>query len=93
LDGLPRGRWRAVAHAPADVGQVRLLRAARANLDFGADEKRIRTKIKVIDKSKGGLVFIHDPRLRTDALFIRTQSRIRADGSPSAQAPAPAQLT
>jgi hypothetical protein len=30
------------------------LRAARANRVFCADEKRIRTKNAVIDKSKGG---------------------------------------
>jgi hypothetical protein len=31
------------------------LRAARANRVFGTDEKRIRTKNTVMDKSKGGL--------------------------------------
>jgi len=31
------------------------LRAARANPIFGTDEKRIRTKNRVMDKSKGGL--------------------------------------
>jgi hypothetical protein len=31
------------------------LRAARANLVFCADEKRIRTENTVLDKSKGGL--------------------------------------
>jgi len=31
------------------------LRAARANRDFGTDEKRIRTKITVMDKRKNGL--------------------------------------
>jgi hypothetical protein len=31
------------------------LRAARANRDFCADEKRIRTEITVMDKSKDGL--------------------------------------
>jgi len=30
------------------------LRAPRANRDFCADEKRIRTEITVMDKSKGG---------------------------------------
>jgi hypothetical protein len=30
------------------------LRAPRANLVFGTDEKRIRTKNKVMNKSKGG---------------------------------------
>jgi hypothetical protein len=37
----------------ADVG-ARLLRAARANHVFGTDEKRIRTKNMVMDKSKVG---------------------------------------
>jgi len=44
------------------------LRAARANLDFGTDEKHIRTKIAVMDESKGGsglvLFKIVDPRGR-----------------------------
>jgi len=31
------------------------LRATRANRDFGTDEKRIRTKITVMDKSNNGL--------------------------------------
>jgi len=31
------------------------LRAARANPVFGTDEKRIRTKNRVMDKSKDGL--------------------------------------
>jgi hypothetical protein len=30
------------------------LRAPRANRDFGTDEKRIRTKITVMDKGKSG---------------------------------------
>jgi hypothetical protein len=34
------------------------LRAARANRDFCADEKRIRTEITVMDKSKDGLGLI-----------------------------------
>ncbi|MBI5911390.1 MAG: hypothetical protein HY848_15745 [Betaproteobacteria bacterium] len=69
-----------------DIGK-RPLRAARANLVFGTDEKRIRTKITVMDKSNNGFgfAFIRDPRLRTDVLFIRAQSTIRADGPPSAQ--------
>jgi hypothetical protein len=33
---------------------VRRLRALRANRGFGTDEKRIRTKTTVMDKSKGG---------------------------------------
>jgi hypothetical protein len=33
----------------------RVLRALRANHGFGADEKHIRTKSMVIDKSKGSL--------------------------------------
>ncbi|MFH1044200.1 MAG: hypothetical protein V1796_03935 [Pseudomonadota bacterium] len=61
------------------------MRALRANPVFGADEKRIRTKNRVMDKSKGSLGLIQDRRLRADVLFIRTQSAIRADGSPSAQ--------
>jgi hypothetical protein len=32
-----------------------------------------------------GVVFIQDRRLRTDVLFIRAQSTIRADGLSSAQ--------
>ena len=44
------------------------LRAARANRDFGTDEKHIRTKIAVMDKTKdalGLLLFkIDDPRGR-----------------------------
>jgi len=34
----------------------------------------------------GGLGLTQDRRLRADVLFIRTQSVIRADGSPAAQA-------
>jgi len=34
------------------------LRAARANRVFCADEKRIRTENTVIDKTKGGLVWL-----------------------------------
>jgi len=63
------------------------LRAARANRVFRADEKRIRAENTVIVNNKdsaGG--FIQDRRLRTDVLFIRAQSTIRADGTPSAQA-------
>jgi hypothetical protein len=33
-----------------------------------------------------GFAFVQDRRLRADVLFIRTQSAIRADGTPSAQA-------
>jgi hypothetical protein len=43
------------------------LRARRANRVFGTDEKRIRTKNTVMDKSKGGfgvLYKIGDPRGR-----------------------------
>ena len=41
-----------------------------------------------MDKSKGGLglAFIHDRRLRADRFIVRTQSAIRADGTPAAQA-------
>jgi hypothetical protein len=67
------------------------LRAPRANPVFGTDEKRIRTKNRVMDKSNNGLgvFFIQDRRLCADALFIRAQSAIRADGAPSAQALTP----
>jgi len=63
------------------------LRAARANRVFCTDEKRIRTENTVMDKNNNGLgvAFIRDRRLGTDALFIRAQSTIRADGPPSAQ--------
>jgi hypothetical protein len=53
----PRKFWRhSSKYRPtsADVGE-RPLRAPRANRDFGTDMKRIRTKITVMDKSKGGL--------------------------------------
>jgi hypothetical protein len=44
------------------------LRAARANRVFGTDEKRIRTKNTVMDKSKSGfgVVLIQDRRWRAD---------------------------
>jgi hypothetical protein len=63
------------------------LRAPRANRVFGADEKRIRTKNTVMEKTKGGFasVLIQDRRLSADVLFVRAQSAIRADGPPSAQ--------
>ena len=63
------------------------MRAPRANHVFGTDEKRIRTKYMVMDKSNHGLGsrFIQDRRLGADVLFIRAQSGIRADGAPSAQ--------
>jgi len=60
----PRGRDAVRASAAAAVRTTPVylgiideqpLRAARANLDFGTDEKRIRTKIKVMDKSNDGL--------------------------------------
>jgi hypothetical protein len=40
-----------------------------------------------MNKSKGGLglVLIQDRRLRVDSFIVRTQSAIRADGTPSAQ--------
>jgi len=49
------------------------LRAPRANRVFGTDEKRIRTKNAVLDKSKSGfgLVLIQDRRLCADTFFIR----------------------
>jgi hypothetical protein len=64
--------------------QLRPLRALPASLASGTDEKRIRTRSKVMDRSKGGLGLplaeIPDhARLR---FFIRPQSRIRADGTP-----------
>jgi hypothetical protein len=40
--------------APVNAG-IRPLRAPRANHVFGTDEKRIRTKNRVMDKSKNGL--------------------------------------
>ncbi|TAK72957.1 MAG: hypothetical protein EPO19_00020 [Betaproteobacteria bacterium] len=63
----------------------RPLRALRANRVFGADEKRIRTKNTVMNKTNSGSGLIQDRRLRADVLFIRTRSVIRADGPPSAQ--------
>jgi hypothetical protein len=62
------------------------LRAPRANHVFGTDEKRIRTKYMVMDKSNHGLGsrFIRDRRLCADVLFIRARSVIRADGFSSA---------
>jgi hypothetical protein len=61
------------------------LRAARANLVFRADKKRIRTKNQVIVNSKCRAGLIQDRRLRTDGFIIRAQSTIRADGVSSAQ--------
>src|SRR3970282_1261106 len=57
------------------------LRAARANRDLCTDEKRIRTEITVMDIRKSGLgmAFIRDRRMRTDVLFIRAHSTIRAE--------------
>jgi hypothetical protein len=40
-------------------------------------------------KAKAILGFIQDRRLRADRFIVRTQSAIRADGPPSAQALAP----
>jgi len=70
-----------------DDGAMRPLRALRANPVFGADEKRIRTKNTVMNRSKSGfgLVLIRDRRLRADRVIVRAQSAIRADGPPSAQ--------
>jgi len=62
------------------------LRATRANRVFCTDEKHIGTENTVMVNTKtrrGG--FIQDRRLRTDVLFIRAQSTIRADGFSSAQ--------
>ena len=61
------------------------MRAARANRVFETAEKRIRFKNTVMDKGKNALGFIQDRRSRADTLFIRTQSAIRAAGSPAAQ--------
>jgi len=59
--------------------QVRLLCAlARANRDFGTDEKRIRTKITVMDKNKSGLRLL----LSKIADCARTAFRPRAIGDP-----------
>jgi hypothetical protein len=46
---------------------------ARANRVFGTDEKRIRTKNTVMDKSNNGLGLgcLQDRRLRADVFFIR----------------------
>jgi hypothetical protein len=64
--------------SPAD------LRAARANRVFCADEKRIHTENTVMVNTKHSAGVIQDRRLRTDVLFIRAQSMIRADGFSSA---------
>jgi len=69
--------------------QARPLRALRANRGFGTDKKRIRTKTTVIGKNKRCLGIIQDRRSRTDALFIRARSVIRAAGTPTAQVPSP----
>jgi hypothetical protein len=61
------------------------LRAARANRVFCADEKCIRTENTVLVNTKRSAGVIQDRRLRTDGLFIRAQSAIRADGFRSAQ--------
>jgi hypothetical protein len=60
---------------------------ARANPVFGTDEKRIRTKNTVLDKSKNPWVCFHTRLpIAHGRLFVRAQSVIRADGTPSAQA-------
>jgi len=62
------------------------LRAARANPVFRTDKKHPYGKHGYEKKQRRfGLAFFRDPRLRADVLFIRAQSRIRADGTPSAQ--------
>ncbi|MEK7438583.1 MAG: hypothetical protein AAB150_17055, partial [Pseudomonadota bacterium] len=63
----------------------------RANRVFGTDEKRIRTKNTVIDKSScdSGVGLAGDRRLCADMFFIHAQSAIRADGAPSAQVQTP----
>jgi hypothetical protein len=60
------------------------LRAPRANRVFCTDEKRIRAEDTVMVKA-GLEGFTQDRRLCTDALFVRAQSAIRADGTPAAQ--------
>jgi hypothetical protein len=54
------------------------LRAARANRDFGTDEKRIRTKTTVTDRSNNGLgLFLYkidDPRGR---FLVRAASQFK----------------
>jgi len=49
----PRKFWRCSSKYPVSSANVaeRSLRAARANRVFGTDEKRIRTKNTVMDKS------------------------------------------
>jgi len=54
------------------------LRATRANRDFGTDEKRIRTKITVMDKSNNGLGLF----LYKIADCVRTAFRACAIGDP-----------
>jgi hypothetical protein len=61
-------------YLPASVDvSGRALRAARANPVFGTDEKRIRTKNTVMDKSNKGL----DLLLYGIAHCVRTASRPR----------------
>jgi len=57
----------------SDEYQERPLRAPRANPGFCADQKRIRTETRVIEKSNtgSGSGFIQDRRLDADTLFIR----------------------
>jgi hypothetical protein len=64
------------------------LRALRANRVFSADEKRIRAKNTVLDKSECRLGLYPRSLIAHGRLFVRAQSAIRADGTPSAQAPA-----
>jgi hypothetical protein len=61
---------------------------ARANPVFGTDEKRIRTKNTVLDKSNKAawVCFYTRSPLAHGRLFVRAQAVIRADGTPSAQA-------
>ncbi|HEY5291480.1 MAG TPA: hypothetical protein VIJ43_04120 [Burkholderiales bacterium] len=54
----PRKFWRCSSAFPVTSADfaVRRLRALRANRGFGTDEKRIRTKTTVMNKSKGGTI-------------------------------------
>jgi hypothetical protein len=62
------------------------LRATRANHVFGTDKNHPYQKHGYGKKQRRfGFAFINDRRLRTDAVYDRTQSAIRADGTPSAQ--------
>jgi len=60
--------------------------ALRARTVFSARINGIRTENTVSVNGKDGFLgFVQDHRLRTDGVFIRAQSVIRADGFSSAQ--------